>query len=105
MRNFDQAPFRTGVVSKVANFAIDLPDTSLAIQVSGTVSVQAGARRRVFAPGRILGNQAYFTASSRQIPSSRTSRSGRNLLCEQGIRIRDLRCTRTETVERGVDRP
>jgi DNA excision repair protein ERCC-3 len=39
------------VVSKVANFAIDLPDASLAIQVSGTFGSRQEEAQRL---GRIL---------------------------------------------------
>ena len=59
--------FRSGalpalVVSKVANFAIDLPDASLAIQVSGTFGSRQEEAQRL---GRILrpkqgDNQAHF---------------------------------------------
>ncbi|HVA26472.1 MAG TPA: DNA repair helicase XPB [Chloroflexota bacterium] len=59
--------FRTGelkrlVVSKVANFAIDLPDANVAIQVSGTFGSRQEEAQRL---GRILrpksdGRQAHF---------------------------------------------
>lgn len=50
------------VVSKVANFAVDLPDASVAIQVSGTYGSRQEEAQRL---GRILrpkqtGNLAYF---------------------------------------------
>lgn len=61
------AQFRDGeipvlVVSKVANFAIDLPDASLAIQLSGTFGSRQEEAQRL---GRILrpkagANQAHF---------------------------------------------
>jgi len=61
------AAFRAGeirvlIVSKVANFAIDLPDASVAIQVSGTFGSRQEEAQRL---GRILrpksdGGQAYF---------------------------------------------
>ena len=57
--------FRNGeikllVVSKVANFAIDLPDANVAIQVSGTFGSRQEEAQRL---GRILrpkDKQAYF---------------------------------------------
>ncbi|UYZ37991.1 DEAD/DEAH box helicase [Clostridium beijerinckii] len=69
--------FRSGditvlIVSKVANFAIDLPDASVAIQVSGTFGSRQEEAQRL---GRILRpkkgyNRAYFysivTADSRE---------------------------------------
>ncbi|OCA96509.1 helicase [Clostridium beijerinckii] len=60
------------IVSKVANFAIDLPDASVAIQVSGTFGSRQEEAQRL---GRILrpkkgDNRAYFysivTADSRE---------------------------------------
>lgn len=60
------------IVSKVANFAIDLPDASTAIQVSGTFGSRQEEAQRL---GRILrpkkgNNKAYFysvvTANSRE---------------------------------------
>ena len=64
-RLYDQ--FRTGeldllVVSKVANFAIDLPDANVAIQVSGTFGSRQEEAQRL---GRILrpkknGSVAHF---------------------------------------------
>ena len=69
------AQFRTGrlkrlVVSKVANFAIDLPDANVAIQVSGSFGSRQEEAQRL---GRILRpkeNQAFFytivTADSKE---------------------------------------
>ncbi|MDQ0088316.1 DNA excision repair protein ERCC-3 [Paenibacillus anaericanus] len=61
------AAFRAGdihvlVVSKVANFAVDLPDASVAIQISGSFGSRQEEAQRL---GRILrpksdGSQAYF---------------------------------------------
>ncbi|TMZ58382.1 helicase, partial [Klebsiella pneumoniae] len=50
------------VVSKVANFAVDLPDANVAIQVSGTFGSRQEEAQRL---GRILrpksgANRAYF---------------------------------------------
>lgn len=63
------AAFRTGeiqvlVVSKVANFAVDLPDASVAIEVSGSFGSRQEEAQRL---GRILrpksgGNRAHFYA-------------------------------------------
>ncbi|MEE8142090.1 MAG: helicase-related protein, partial [Planctomycetota bacterium] len=61
------AEFRAGeipvlIVSKVGNFAVDLPDASVAIQISGTFGSRQEEAQRL---GRILrpksdGRQAYF---------------------------------------------
>ncbi|HEY2492637.1 MAG TPA: DNA repair helicase XPB [Paenibacillus sp.] len=66
-RNDLYAAFRQGdipilVVSKVANFAVDLPDASVAIEVSGSYGSRQEEAQRL---GRILrpksnGNRAYF---------------------------------------------
>jgi len=66
-RNDLYAAYRQGeipilVVSKVANFAVDLPDASIAIEVSGSFGSRQEEAQRL---GRILrpkanGNRAYF---------------------------------------------
>jgi DNA excision repair protein ERCC-3 len=69
---FKKGEISTLIVSKVANFAIDLPDASVAIQVSGTFGSRQEEAQRL---GRILrpkkgDNRAYFysivTADSRE---------------------------------------
>ncbi|WP_439662979.1 DNA repair helicase XPB [Lentzea sp. HUAS TT2] len=59
---FRKGELRTLVVSKVANFSIDLPEASVAIQVSGTFGSRQEEAQRL---GRILrpkgdGRQAHF---------------------------------------------
>ncbi|CAN5308135.1 helicase-associated domain-containing protein [soil metagenome] len=84
--------FRTGalpalVVSKVANFAIDLPDASLAIQVSGTFGSRQEEAQRL---GRILrpkagANQAHFYSIVTADTVEQDFALKRQLfLCEQG---------------------
>ncbi len=84
--------FRTGaipalVVSKVANFAIDLPDASLAIQVSGTFGSRQEEAQRL---GRILrpkagANQAHFYSIVSADTVEQDFALKRQLfLCEQG---------------------
>lgn len=92
--------FRAGtlpvlVVSKVANFAIDLPDASLAIQVSGTFGSRQEEAQRL---GRILrpkagANQAYFYSIVTADTVEQEFALKRQLfLCEQGYQyeIRDV---------------
>jgi len=58
--SFKKKEVRVIVVSKVANFAIDLPDASMAIQVSGSFGSRQEEAQRL---GRILrpkGRNAYF---------------------------------------------
>jgi DNA excision repair protein ERCC-3 len=75
------------VVSKVANFAIDLPDASLAIQVSGTFGSRQEEAQRL---GRILrpkpgANQAYFYSIVTADTVEQEFALKRQLfLCEQG---------------------
>lgn len=86
--------FRTGkikrlVVSKVANFAIDLPDANVAIQVSGTFGSRQEEAQRL---GRILrpkqdGSLAYFYAIVTRDSRDQEFAANRQLfLTEQGYR-------------------
>lgn len=75
------------VVSKVANFAIDLPDASLAIQVSGTFGSRQEEAQRL---GRVLrpkpgDNQAHFYSIVTADTVEQDFALKRQLfLCEQG---------------------
>ncbi|MEW6476604.1 MAG: DNA repair helicase XPB [Actinomycetota bacterium] len=84
--------FRTGterllVVSKVANFSIDLPDAAVAIQVSGTFGSRQEEAQRL---GRILrpkpdGGQAHFyTVVSRDTNDADYAAHRQRFLAEQG---------------------
>ena len=82
------------VVSKVANFAIDLPDASVAIQISGTYGSRQEEAQRL---GRILrpksnGSIAHFyTLVTRDTREQEFARNRQTFLTEQGYRytIRD----------------
>jgi DNA excision repair protein ERCC-3 len=89
---YDQ--FRDGkikrmVVSKVANFAIDLPDANVAIQVSGTFGSRQEEAQRL---GRILrpkqdGSLAYFySIVTRDSRDQEFSANRQLFLTEQGYR-------------------
>jgi DNA excision repair protein ERCC-3 len=89
---YDQ--FRRGelkrlIVSKVANFAIDLPDANVAIQVSGTFGSRQEEAQRL---GRILrpksdGSLAYFYSIVTRDTRDQDFSSNRQLfLTEQGYR-------------------
>ncbi len=89
---YDQ--FRRGelkrlIVSKVANFAIDLPDANVAIQVSGTFgSRQEEAQRlgRILRP-KIDGSLAYFYSIVTRDTRDQDFSANRQLfLTEQGYR-------------------
>ncbi|MDB4951774.1 MAG: box helicase [Gemmatimonadetes bacterium] len=74
-------------VSKVANFAVDLPDASVAIQVSGTFGSRQEEAQRL---GRILRpkpgeNQAHFyTLVTRDTDEQEYALKRQLFLCEQG---------------------
>ncbi len=77
------------VVSKVANFSIDLPDANVAIQLSGTFGSRQEEAQRL---GRILrpkarGGQAHFyTLVSRETIDQEYSANRQRFLTEQGYR-------------------
>lgn len=84
--------FRTGeipclIVSKVANFSIDLPDAQVAIQVSGTFGSRQEEAQRL---GRVLrpkagSNMAYFySLVSRDTTEERFGQNRQLFLTEQG---------------------
>ena len=74
-------------MSKVANFSIDLPEASVAIQVSGTFGSRQEEAQRL---GRILRpkpgrNQAHFyTLVSRDTVEQDFALRRQLILCEQG---------------------
>lgn len=95
------AAFRTGelkrlVVSKVANFAIDLPDANVAIQVSGTFGSRQEEAQRL---GRVLrpkedGGQAHFYSVVTRDTNDQEYAARRQLfLTEQGYRYTILDAT------------
>ncbi len=91
MREEIYGQFRDGhvrviVVSKVANFAIDLPDASLAIQVSGSFGSRQEEAQRL---GRILRPKGHRNAYFYSIVSNQTVEEGfaahrQRFLTEQG---------------------
>ena len=90
-----QRAFRSGevthlVVSRVANFAVDLPDANVAIQVSGTFgSRQEEAQRlgRVLRPKANGDNSASFYTIVTQDSTEQDFSARRQLfLTEQGYR-------------------
>ena len=77
------------VVSKVANFSIDLPDANVAIQISGTFGSrqeEAQRLRRILRP-KADGSQAYFcTLVSKETIDQEYSANRQRFLTEQGYR-------------------
>jgi DNA excision repair protein ERCC-3 len=88
-QRFRDGDIRLLVVSKVANFSIDLPDANVAIQVSGTFGSRQEEAQRL---GRILrpkknGSQAHFYALVTRDTVDQTFAANRQLfLTEQGYR-------------------
>jgi DNA excision repair protein ERCC-3 len=86
--------FRTGeirllVVSKVANFSIDLPDANVAIQVSGTFgSRQEEAQRlgRILRPKRNGSPAHFYTLVTRDTVDQNYAANRQLFLTEQGYR-------------------
>ncbi len=87
--DFRQGKIKHLVVSKVANFSIDLPDANVAIQISGTFGSRQEEAQRL---GRILrpkddGSQAYFyTLVSKETIDQEFSANRQRFLTEQGYR-------------------
>ena len=88
-RQFRTGELRVLIVSKVANFAIDLPDASVAIQVSGTFGSRQEEAQRL---GRILRpkgdhNISYFySLISKDSTEQEFARNRQLFLTEQGYR-------------------
>ena len=89
--------FRNGnikvlVVSKVANFAIDLPDASIAIQISGTFGSRQEEAQRL---GRILRpkerTSRFFTLITRNTVEEDFGSNRQKFLAEQGYSYRIIR--------------
>jgi DNA excision repair protein ERCC-3 len=84
---FKRGELRLIVVSKVANFAIDLPDASMAIQISGTFGSRQEEAQRL---GRILrpkGRNSYFyTIVSRYTVEEDFAANRQKFLAEQGYK-------------------
>ncbi len=88
---FRRGEIRTLVVSKVANFSIDLPEASVAIQISGTFGSRQEEAQRL---GRLLrpkgdGRQAHFySVVSRDTVDTEYAAHRQRFLAEQGYAYR-----------------
>ncbi|MDR2900089.1 MAG: DEAD/DEAH box helicase [Treponema sp.] len=84
---FKKGDSRVIVVSKVANFAIDLPDASMAIQVSGTFGSRQEEAQRL---GRILRpkerNSSFYTIVSCYTVEEEFAANRQKFLAEQGYK-------------------
>jgi len=85
--DFRRGRCRALVVSKIANFAVDLPDASLAIQVSGSFGSRQEEAQRL---GRLLrpkagANQArFYTLVTADTKEQEFALRRQLFLCEQG---------------------
>jgi DNA excision repair protein ERCC-3 len=88
---FRRGEIRALVVSKIANFSVDLPDAAVAIQVSGMFGSRQEEAQRL---GRILRpkpgeNQAHFySIVSRDTVEQEFALNRQLFLCEQGYEYR-----------------
>jgi DNA excision repair protein ERCC-3 len=84
---FKRRELRLIVVSKVANFAIDLPDASMAIQVSGAFGSRQEEAQRL---GRIMRpkerNSYFYTVVSRYTVEEDFAANRQKFLAEQGYK-------------------
>ena len=86
--SFRKGDLRVIVVSKVANFAIDLPDASMAIQISGTFGSRQEEAQRL---GRILRpkknrNSYFYTIVTRMSVEESFAANRQKFLTEQGYK-------------------
>ena len=84
---FKRGEVRIIVVSRVANFAIDLPDASMAVQVSGSFGSRQEEAQRL---GRILRpknrNSLFYTLVSRYTVEEDFAANRQKFLAEQGYK-------------------
>lgn len=83
--DFRQGKVKVIIVSKIANFAIDLPDASVAIQVSGSYGSRQEEAQRL---GRILRpkekNSYFYTITTKDTVEREFSQKRQKFLAEQG---------------------
>lgn len=98
--DFKKGVIRVLVVSKVANFAIDLPDASLAIQVSGTFGSRQEEAQRL---GRILRPKErkarFFTLITRNTVEEEFGSNRQKFLAEQGYEYKIIRYDGIESLK------
>ncbi|MDR1143946.1 MAG: DEAD/DEAH box helicase [Spirochaetaceae bacterium] len=85
---FKKGDLKVMVVSKVANFALDLPDASMAVQISGSFGSRQEEAQRL---GRILRpkenkNSYFYTIVSRATVEEDFAANRQKFLAEQGYR-------------------
>jgi DNA excision repair protein ERCC-3 len=100
---FKRGDIRLIVVSKVANFAIDLPDASMAIQVSGAFGSRQEEAQRL---GRIMRpksrNSYFYTLISRYTVEEDFAANRQKFLAEQGYKYSIQHWSAEELLPRDV---
>jgi DNA excision repair protein ERCC-3 len=103
---FKKGELRVMVVSKVANFALDLPDASMAVQISGSFGSRQEEAQRL---GRILRpkenkNSYFYTIVSHTTVEEDFAANRQKFLAEQGYRysIQHWAGVETEAVKDGA---
>lgn len=101
---FRQGEERILVVSKVANFSVDLPEASVAIQVSGSFGSRQEEAQRL---GRLLRPKAdgktarFYTVVARDTVDADFAQRRQRFLAEQGYAYRIVDADDLDTVEEG----
>lgn len=99
-KEFREGKIHILVVSKVANFAIDLPDASVAIQVSGTFGSRQEEAQRL---GRILRpkerTSRFFTLITRNTVEEDFGSNRQKFLAEQGYSYRIIRYSQEKDLD------
>jgi DNA excision repair protein ERCC-3 len=91
---FRRGEVRLLVVSKVANYAVDLPDANVAIQVSGTFgSRQEEAQRlgRILRPKANHGQADFYSVVTQDTIEQRFAEKRQRFLVEQGYEYKIVR--------------
>jgi len=87
--HFKSGTIKRLIVSKVANFAVDLPDANVAIQISGAFgSRQEEAQRlgRILRPKREGVSAHFYSLVTRETKEQEFARNRQTFLTEQGYR-------------------
>jgi DNA excision repair protein ERCC-3 len=97
---FKRGEIKVMVVSKVANFALDLPDASMAVQISGSFGSRQEEAQRL---GRILRpkgnkNSYFYTIVSRTTVEEDFAANRQKFLAEQGYRYSIQHWSETEAL-------
>lgn len=105
-KDFREGKIHVLVVSKVANFAIDLPDASIAIQVSGTFGSRQEEAQRL---GRILRpkerTSRFFTLITRNTVEEDFGSNRQKFLAEQGYSYKIIRYSQESDLDQIQETP